>query len=1130
VKHKTAKANVRTRTRLFSLLLAVLMMLFCFPVTAIGADGVEEPISETLEETADAGLSAFERGVGELSPEALESMTLNAADVPEVISAQAIAEKDHVLRLREQEENLNTVVFQNRDGGKTVYLYANPVKYVDANRNVKDKSTALKAENITLNGKTYSHSATENVFGQYYPTMPQNGVLITFGQYTVEMTPVITGILTLRDTAVANNKVTYNKVFGNGTSLVYTPTLSGVKEDIILQTYMGKSSFSFTLKTNGLAIVQTESDTFLADFEGNKVASLGKVVITDRANHTAYGSMTVAAKTEREEYTVTINAPVEFLTSSATVYPVTVDPTFVINETYESGLDDYGNAQYSTAIEDLCVYDGTSDPLYADIATIGNYSGNYKSAMLYRIKADAWSGMNLDAYVNNIRFGGAALNIEVGALTSNIGVAVSPSSASWTSGLSQNVESVFMDYDVDSNSNVTSLYRNTVVNNNDIAVVNITNIMDYWADNPALINYGMILYVNNDYEVTTPQSSFNIYQLEESSSNVYITIDYGELNGSFFINSCNSGKFLTGSGGTSVTQATKQSVTTFQSWTFIYKGSNQYYIALSENTSRLLCMDDNFSVSICEEGDMNSDNYTWYLNFDIDRVSIFNVAMDEYLYSPASGSTLGNSMAEEDSWWQVCKTSSYVPLTSFKIADIFVDINEDIIPSIYDKYPSNATFASVNDFMFTSSNDSIAKVSSDGSIIGMSNDCCNITATHKISGVAYNFYVTVGQLFKDGKYYIENKGSGLSLSCSSQATNALLSETNSSNRQKWILTYVEDGYYLAEIVVGGAVNSSDANEYRLCVFDSNTTTSATIGFQNTDLIDSNIVTSNQLWKLIYTKGGNIKIVAKSSESSGMYLKANSSTANSACIQGTYSRDSNYFDEWNIVAIADAFLLGVRDYPEDIDPDANPIYNRYQLLLDDVKPDLNAISLNNFEVYYGSEYITYDKKGNVEHPEHEDMLPMDSSTFCQKASEASIVVFSGHGSQNSINLGKSRAVDISGLPDDYFSKTDIIVLLSCSCGSGRENSDNFVNELHSKGAETVVGFDKVIKHGGVTEWLPVFIDRLVAGASVEQAATDANTHTYNVLSNEDTPESMKEACETIYNSYYIAGNKNNTIFD
>ena len=99
-------------------------------------------------------------------------------------------------------------------------------------------------------------------------------------------------------------------MFGTGTSLVYTPTLTGVKEDIILSAYTGKSSFSFTLKTNGLAVIQNENDTFLADFEGNKVASLGKVLITDSANHTAYGTMTVLTKTEREEYSAKLNVKI----------------------------------------------------------------------------------------------------------------------------------------------------------------------------------------------------------------------------------------------------------------------------------------------------------------------------------------------------------------------------------------------------------------------------------------------------------------------------------------------------------------------------------------------------------------------------------------------------------------------------------------------------------------------------------------------------------------------------------------------------------------------------------------------------------------------------------------------------
>lgn len=41
--------------------------------------------------------------------------------------------------------------------------------------------------------------------------------------------------------------------------------------------------------------------------DSNKVASLGDVIITDSANHTAYGTMIVVTKTEREEYTVTVN-------------------------------------------------------------------------------------------------------------------------------------------------------------------------------------------------------------------------------------------------------------------------------------------------------------------------------------------------------------------------------------------------------------------------------------------------------------------------------------------------------------------------------------------------------------------------------------------------------------------------------------------------------------------------------------------------------------------------------------------------------------------------------------------------------------------------------------------------------
>ena len=68
--------------------------------------------------------------------------------------------------------------------------------------------------------------------------------------------------------------------------------------------------------------------------------------------------MTVVTKTEREEYTVTVNAPTEFLTSSTTVYPVTVDPTVTVEEEFTPDAE-----YYEAGVEDLCVYDGTENPV-----------------------------------------------------------------------------------------------------------------------------------------------------------------------------------------------------------------------------------------------------------------------------------------------------------------------------------------------------------------------------------------------------------------------------------------------------------------------------------------------------------------------------------------------------------------------------------------------------------------------------------------------------------------------------------------------------------------------------------------------------------------------------------------------
>ena len=323
--------------------------------------------------------------------------------------------------------------------------------------------------------------------------------------------------------------------------------------------------------------------------------------------------------------------------------------------------------------------------------------------MLYRIKADAWSGMNLDAYVNNIRFGSASLNVEVDSLYSKIGVSVSPFYGSWNNGTSQNVESMFIDYQFDSNSNRTTINNNT----NNTASINVTNIFKYWINNPNSVNYGMILYVDNTILSGTYQNSFNVYQLEESSSSVYISIEYSSFNGSYYINSLESGKFLTGSSVASVSQGIYNGPT-YQGWTFTYQGANKYIISLTANTNRVLCVDDNFCIAIGSKSSMEESFYTWQLSFYEDTVTMYNIGSGEYLV-PSGTNVIGSSMDDFYGHWRVCRTNAFVPLESVTIADIVMEVGETVTPTITPA-PANATWVGINDIVLTI-NDSLGNIS-----------------------------------------------------------------------------------------------------------------------------------------------------------------------------------------------------------------------------------------------------------------------------------------------------------------------------------------------------------------------------------------------------------------------------------
>ena len=348
----------------------------------------------------------------EIALQMLETPRLPEEDKPEAVASYLVEQKGHVVRLREKEEDLNTVIFQNRDGNKTMYHFDQPVKYVDKNGNIKDKKTTVtdvidKAEYSA----DYGFVTSDNDINTYFPKRlgGNAGVLVEYQDIKIEIIPLSAE----KNAAVPARKkqyqvdsetrdsIEYNKAFGNNTLLKYTPTFSGFKEDIILTAYTGRNEFGFKVKTNGLSLVCEDGKYYLADpATEEKLMQVGNIIVYDSSmvpNTTPSETVLNPVKPqpvelteeernalyfpegpldpvynhyyrlqsvkENEEYILTIVVDEDYLTCEDTVYPVTVDPSLSLTA---SGFED------ATIYTNYTSNQGASLNMF-----VGNYTERY---------------------------------------------------------------------------------------------------------------------------------------------------------------------------------------------------------------------------------------------------------------------------------------------------------------------------------------------------------------------------------------------------------------------------------------------------------------------------------------------------------------------------------------------------------------------------------------------------------------------------------------------------------------------------------------------------------------------------------------------------------------------------------
>ena len=257
------------------------------------------------------------------------------SDIPEALSRAQLEEHGAVQRLYDEEQGDNDFVFLNRDGTITRYDFSVPVKYKDETGKYRDKNNKIK----DWNGE-YGNTA-----GDVELRFPKqlNFIKIKYNGHTVRIKPVTSASPGHLPAMVQGSSVSYAGAFGEGTELRYTSTMSGIKEDIILQNSAQGNSFSFEVRTGGLELRQQDGVWGIYDGE-TAVFSFGDLEVTDSFTgqdeatddwdaHRTYAQAQVSALSG-DKYIFTITVPQEYLQAESTVYPVYVDPTFNVSRSY----------------------------------------------------------------------------------------------------------------------------------------------------------------------------------------------------------------------------------------------------------------------------------------------------------------------------------------------------------------------------------------------------------------------------------------------------------------------------------------------------------------------------------------------------------------------------------------------------------------------------------------------------------------------------------------------------------------------------------------------------------------------------------------------------------------------------
>ncbi len=441
-----------------------------------------------------------------------QKCSLKKEEVPCIMDYENTVEKGHISREKSRENGLDEVVFKNKDGSYTMYIYDQNVKFVDKDGEIKDIDTGI--EIISKNKqKGYTYTNGQNCVNVDFPDCIDDGIIIDDNNMKIKMYPIdnICGKIIIEDdTAV------YEDAYGEGTKLIYTPTLNGVKEEIVLDEYNGKEKYVFIYEIGDGYIKTLDDDClYIYSDDDEYVGLIEPIYMLDAENKYNADSKMNYYENEDGTWTVEVVPNKEFLTSKDTVYPVIIDPTYTVNV-----------ANNSTGIQDVTINSTSTSAGYSGSLFVGNRSNTENGISRVMMKIVAWpvdmpSSIEIQSAtvtLRDIMCESASMTIDccqaAGATTWN------ESNASWSAAGGNSCGEIY-------DSQVVS-YSNGV-NNSHVYSFDITVAVKEWLNNETKMNQGLLFKAKDESIVRN--KTFASYQ--RASYQPTFSMTYVENNAAF---------------------------------------------------------------------------------------------------------------------------------------------------------------------------------------------------------------------------------------------------------------------------------------------------------------------------------------------------------------------------------------------------------------------------------------------------------------------------------------------------------------------------------------------------------------------------------------------------------------------